>query len=1548
MRISVIKLYSIKNIILPENAQGVYWVDGIDLNGNRTNLISIEAENGKWKLISNKEVYYIKNNVMEPSAYLEVGKFYYVKNDIDNSIFILYCSPVIENYNCYEINEYIEKGLLIGSKSSANINYSNLDKESCLIKKEDNKLYIYVYDTKNGIYVNNFRILKKAEIKIGDVIFIVGLRIMVSMTTNNGFALYVNNGTINSINTNMIPLGMIGSMYSDFTEPATEIEYPIYNDNDYFYKKPRIVPVINTLNLKIDAPPAKQEEKESPFLLTIGPMATMSMTSLIMGYQSLNNVMNGTATLKQVTPSLIICGAMFASIFVWPLFTRWYQKYERLSKERKRQKKYRKYIDSKKEEIEINKHSQEEALNMYYQDTSKAADIILHKNPALWQKRKDDIDFLTVNVGTGNYPMRISINYPEEGFSMDEDNLKKMLNELGSTPKTLENVAIPYSFKNNFISGVFGLSSLHNLIRRLLIQILAFHSYDDLKIVILTDEEREHEWSFLKLAPHIFTDDKSLRFFATNNDEYKEVCYYLNKVFESRKNDDQSVSDNEINKNNQSYLIITDCLKKVREYDILKNILNNKEYSGFSLLILEQKMTNLPDQCTSFIDMSLLSNKYHECEIRNSLNPEESIKFVPDLDSIIDYEACVKVLANIPIDIKNDAEGKLPNKIGFLEMYDVGKVEQLNSPLRWKRNNPILNLSTPVGVGKNEELIAIDLHEKYHGPHGLIAGMTGSGKSEFIITYILSMAINYHPYEVQFILIDYKGGGLAGAFENKLTGLKLPHLVGTITNLDANEIKRSLASIESELKRRQSLFNKAREISGESTIDIYKYQKMFREGTITEPVSHLFIICDEFAELKNQQPEFMDELISTARIGRSLGVHLILATQKPSGVVDPQIWSNTRFRVCLRVQDTSDSNEVIKKADAAYLKQTGRFYFQVGYDEVFILGQAAYAGGKYIPHEKVSKELNTSIDFINNIGYITKKINTKIKKEEVVNASGEELINIVKYLESIAREQNIVTKPLWLEKIPAFITVDGLASKYNYKAEKFNVNPIIGEYDIPNKQEQRLLTIPLSNQGNALIYGAAGSGKENFITSMIYASIVNYTPEEVNYYIIDFGSGALNMFRNSYLVGDILASGEDEKVNNLFKMIVATINERKALFADYNGSYESYIKNSNRKIPNIVIIINNYESFAEVYDNLTENLGVLARESTKYGIYFVLTVTTPNGIRYKLRQSFSLTYTLNQNNEDDYMVIMGNVNKNYPAKLFGRGLIKMDEVFEFQTAMVSEKDTITESVKNKIRITNSLYRIKANKIPVLPNIVTLNEIKNYLSNKEVVIGINKANLNACTFNFNRYLINIISTLDLLSVSKFLYPLLNQIVYQKIANVMVINAGEIELQKGSYQYTDKDFDKTFTKLNEFVNSNYEKYVNNNFNKDIFADNQKIYCVIIGIDSFRNKLSQENMKAFDKMMNNAKDLDIIKFIIVDSVDKIRKIEMENWYRTSANGNFGIWIGNGINDQYSVKVAQKIPEMKEDIPSNFCFVVKAGKPSYVKFVESFEVAEETTETL
>lgn len=1534
MRVSIIRNNSIKDLVLPDLVSGSFWIDGFDNNGNKRNIILIDSDNGKWKLVSNSNAYSISNGVMNPFVYLDNYSFYEVKNDLDNDTFVIYCAPLVEQYNNYEINEYLDKGFSIGKSGRNLICYSLLGDVECMIKRDNGK--IFIINNNGNVYVNNVRLYNKLELRIGDIIFIKGLRVILNGNNDNGvsYSVCINNVNINIIKTDLVSLGMVPSKYGEFTLSDDDNFYPLYSENDYFYKKPRIVPVIKSLDIKVDEPPAKFESKESPFLLTIGPMITMSMTSLMMGYNSISGVTNGSMSLKDATPSLIICGAMFASIFIWPLMTKFYEKYEVNRKERKRQKKYNKYIDRKIEDISKAKNEQSSMLKMLYLSAEECADVILNRSSLMWQRRVSDDDYLTVNLGTGNCPMKINISYPEERFSLEEDNLKKLVERLGSEPKVLEDVPIPYSFKNNFISGIYGSDYLYQYVKKLIIQILAFHSYDDLKIVVLTDDEHEDEWSFLKLCPHLFSDDKSIRFFATNNDEYKEICYYLNRIYDDRKSSENKGF-------NQLYFIVTDCFKKIREIDLIKNVLENG-YNGFSIFMMDKKMSNFPDQCTSFIDLSLITNSNFMGEVKNNLDISSVLKFNIDFSYVIDYERCVKVLANTPIDIKSDDEGKLPLKIGFLEMYDVGKVEQLNSNLRWDRNNPVLNLSAPVGVGRNGELITIDLHEKYHGPHGLIAGMTGSGKSEFIITYILSMALNYSPYEVQFILIDYKGGGLAGAFENKMSGVKLPHLVGTITNLDANEIKRSLASIESELKRRQALFNKAREVSGESTVDIYKYQKMFRQGVLDEPVSHLFIICDEFAELKNQQPEFMEQLISTARIGRSLGVHLILATQKPSGVVDPQIWSNTRFRVCLRVQDISDSNEVIKKDDAAFLKQTGRFYFQVGYDEVFTIGQAAYAGMSYVPSNNIKKEVDSSIDFINNIGYVVKKVDTKVKSNVMVNNMGEELSNIVKYLSNIAREQNIRCKQLWMPKLPEVILVDSLKEKYNFSKESFILNPVVGEYDVPSKQEQNVLCIPLTLEGNAIIYGAAGSGKENFIMTMLYSLMNDYGSSEVNAYIIDFGSGALNVFRDAAFIGDIIEGYDEDRIENLFKMINTTMAERKKIFAAFGGSYVNFIKNSNKSVPNIVVIINNYEAYLEAYDKYSDILNSITRECYKYGIYFVLCVNTPNGVKFRLKQNFALVYALNQNNEEDFSSIINGFRRNYPAKNFGRGIVKIDDIYEFQTACVSDNN-VNEVISNSIININS-GSVRAKRIPVLPDIVSKNDVIGSINkSNDVVIGINKNSLNVSKFDFSKNVISLISTLDLFSIDRFINPLINQIIFNQDRRLIVINSDEFKIDdvnRKYYQYVDGDFDNYIKKLCSYVNDLYGKYKDSNYNKDILRDVKGIYCMIIGIDDLRNKLSSECKSLFDEMVMKCKELDVINFIIVDSIDKIRKYENESWFRNNCNKSFGIWLGNGINDQYSINVSFKVDNMRDDIPNNFCFVVNRGKAEYVKFVEVFDI--------
>ena len=327
------------------------------------------------------------------------------------------------------------------------------------------------------------------------------------------------------------------------------------------------------------------------------------------------------------------------------------------------------------------------------------------------------------------------------------------------------------------------------------------------------------------------------------------------------------------------------------------------------MLFSYRKIGLLPPACSQIVELT--PNEKGQAALFRPLRfNEKPLFFTPDpaLSSAV-YERSALRLANVEMADK-DKSFTLPKVYTFLEMYSAGKVEHLNIQQRWSQSDASTSLAAPVGVDSNGNIFMLDIHEKAHGPHGLIAGMTGSGKSEWIMSYILSLAICYNPEDLAFILIDYKGGGMAQAFA------KLPHTAGIITNLDGNMIRRSLMSIDSELKRRQRIFSLVSSQIGTSTIDIYKYQQLYHQGEVKESIPHLLIIADEFAELKDQEPEFMDDLISAARIGRSLGVHLILATQKPSGVVNDQIWSNTRFRICLKVQDRSDSQEMLRRPEA--------------------------------------------------------------------------------------------------------------------------------------------------------------------------------------------------------------------------------------------------------------------------------------------------------------------------------------------------------------------------------------------------------------------------------------------------------------------------------------------------------------------------------------------------------------------------------------------------------------------------------------------------------
>ncbi len=1531
MIVRLIKKSKIYNFSLPNKVSGSYWIEDNDRYGNTRNLINVEAENGLWKIKSDFETKILSGNNILESAYLKEYTMYFLKINTDNEFVILYCSPSMDSQlSKLKVNRNGE--FIIGSGNQTHITYSYplVSKQHAKLSYADGHWVIKDLNSKYGTYVNDQAVNTKV-LEYGDIIFVMGLRIIVMKDY------LVLNNILNMVSYDSNSFTLLEPVIQKFdgVESIEDESIDFYKTEDYFFRSPRFKSKIEPVNIVVEDPPAKENQEQMPAIYTIGPMITMAMSSVAMSFSSIAGLINGTMEFKNAMPSLVMSFAMLLTMLLWPLLSNKYQQKQRKKREELRQNKYMEYVQEKHQSILSEMKVQRQILVDNYLPLDVVENIVKGKKRNLWERELKQDDFLDLRLGIGSSELQGDIVFPTPKFELDNDNLRDLVLKVASESRVLTDVPISLSFVRNYISAIIGDGSQkQKFIEGLLLQMVAFHSYEDLKIVLFTNENNSSLWNYLKVLPHCWSNDKSIRFFATNKDERKELSLYLEKEFQNRRSSDDNSNVNELPYYSFSpyYFIITDDYKSIRDIEIIKDVCSLEANLGFSLCIISPRLTNLPNKCKTFISIGDVKSGVFENELVSNKQKE----FVADVSSNLNMHEICRQLSNIPIDIAKE-EKNIPSAVTFLEMYNIGLIEQLNILNRWKHNDPTKSLQVPIGIDKNGEQFQLDLHEKYYGPHGLVAGMTGSGKSELLLSYILSMAVNFHPYEVSFVLIDYKGGGLAGVFQNKENGIKLPHLAGAITNLDTIEMNRALASIQSELRRRQRMFNIARDNLNESTIDIYKYQRLYREGMVDTPISHLFIISDEFAELKSQQPEFMDQLISTARIGRSLGVHLILATQKPSGVVDDQIWSNSKFKICLKVQDNSDSMDMIKRPDAAALKNPGRFYLQVGYNELFALGQSAWTGAQYYPTEKRKKNIDNDVDFIDNVGNIIKSMDTSNNVAKV-KAEGEELSGIVKYIVDTAKAENIKIPQLWLDRIPDFIYIEDLKKKYQYNTPSNDVELVIGEYDDPDNQKQFLLKLSLMTDGNTIIYGSTGSGKEILLSSIIYSAITSYNPDEVNFYIMDFGAEILNMFSNAPQVGNILSSSATEQIENLFKMLNSILEERKKLFADYNGSYSFYKEHSNKKVPIVTVIINNYEGFIETYEDYEDILLQLTREGSKYGIVFILTSNSTNAIRYRMKQNFKNNLCLQFNDSSDYSDVLSAVGKKVPSKVFGRGLVELDNVYEFQTAYAYKSEKLSDYIKIISSRLKDICKISAAKIPVLPEVVSISDVEEALGNLSTVpVGISKNDLSIATFDFDSNPVTLVTALDFYNYREFYKSMINIISKISYKNVVIIDAAKtFKKSDVSVEYHNTNFDDIVSSINNKYVKQKAIYEANNYDENALQKEAKTTYFIFGISNLFTRIDDSNKEVFQNAISDTKNFGLDNYIIIDSSDKLKNSAYDAWYKESIDDSQGIWLGNGISEQYTLKLLSTPRELREEIDEDFGYIVKNGKATLVKLVQ------------
>lgn len=1526
MRVLLLDEEKITKLTLPDEADGVFSMKYKPSWANAVKYIMIEACDGKWVLKSDENINVVINNKIEHQIFLEEYSSIKLLINGSDELVDFYCLPTIDNQSTKIA--VCSQQILIGNTSQCSIVFHNEPDGTIFgaILNNQNDWYLVYPDNFNGtpMYVNDKILKGKISLKAGDIIFLKGLK-MIWM--HSFMVVCAIPGSV-SVNNFFLPVcsddNYDNSNYKSVSDE--EQSYKKYKAEDYFFHKHNLKEFVEEEEITIDPPPAKIAGDEGNFLTTFGASFTMIASSFVSVINLINNIQNGSNTISIIT-SGIMCVSMLVGSLLIPKIASHLQKKKIKKREALRIEMYNAYLDETNKKIKDIMAKQAQILRNLNLNVNNCINLLNTNN--FWNREIKDDDFLIVRTGIGSVPAKLTITAPEKHFSIETDELLERVYQIVNTSTTLENTPVTFNFLKNRVSAIITKVSYgEKFVNSVILQLATLHSCQDLKLVFFIDETQDsYDWEYVKYLPHTFSDNKSKRYFASTLDEMKSISYDLETIFKERQETKKSGEEQEKDVVDNSsvyksfddyYVLITNSVLDTKNLPIFEKILNSNENYGFSIIYINENSTKLPKRCNAFIALS----EDNGCILEKDINSQ--LVFSPEYCDGIDARMVANALANIPV-LSNDISSSLPTSITFLETYNVSKIEQLNILNRWKVNDPTISLKSAIGVHASGEPFYLDLHEKAHGPHGLIAGSTGSGKSEFIMTYILSLAINYHPDEVQFVLIDYKGGGLAGAFENKEKGTAIPHLAGTITNLDTSLMNRSLVSINSELKRREQMFMDARDATGESTLDIYKYQKYYREGIIKEPMSHLFIISDEFAELKSQQPEFMNELISTARVGRSLGVHLILATQKPTGVVNDQIWSNAKFKVCLKVQTPSDSNEMLKKPDAASIKETGRFYLQVGFDEYFAMGQSGWAGARYIPSDRPIKKVDDSICFIDNTGGTIKSISDLIKKDAGED-KGDQLTNIVKLLSDWALKENYVARKLWLEPIPEEIFIGNLAKKYNFTPTPYKVTPIIGEYDQPKKQKQGLLTLDL-NKGNTYIYGKNGSGKEDLISTILYSTCICYSPKEVNFYIVDMGAGTLRSFLRYPHVGDVCTIDDGDKIIDLMAMVEREIGRRKDLTVDFGGNFDSYNEmNPDNKLPLMCVIINNLDIFIENLSKISELIIPLYRDGAKYGVIFIISCIGVNSLRAKTREYFANHISLICANKDDYFSLFNNYVRGLePASYKGRGLIEIGkDVLEFQSALIYSKNELNNIIKSTCDTLLEKYKDSALKqLPSIPKIVNVESfLDDVKSLKSIPLGYNTSNKEVYKFDFTNSKANLISGIDLTAHTSFLNALVREL---KV------------LEAYNYDVQIIDFSNYFDILTIGLTC-YQSNFNDTFGRIIEnsakLEKETIY-LFTGIGDLKGNVDVNNMPFVNQWFIDTLKNEKIHFIFIETYDNLNVLKIEDWYMKIVNPEYGIWLGSNVASQTIIKFNNLDADDRAVNNPEYCFVAEKGKKKLIKQV-------------
>ena len=1315
--------------------------------------------------------------------------------------------------------------IIIGGLATASIriNDEQLGDDYLTLTFRRTRLFISEGKAQDGVYVNGTKCTGEQEIRDTDFFSLAD------------YGFYYKNGCLYTDST--FPIKLQGLRFALSVMGTGAAQYP------KFVRNVRKKTVLSTEPITVLDPPQKPAaQKNNLFLQLLPAVGSLVLVVLLRG------VMGGGGSFVIFSACTMALGAVTTVIS----FFAGKRDYKRDTE--KRESEYKNYIENKVAEIEEARRQESRQLQHIFWSPRRELQLIQEFSGDLFDRQAGDKDYLNIRLGEGKKPALRPIKITEKESITVADELFSIPRRVVDEYQDIPDAPVCLDAMNDNAIGVVGDDNkLREMLKIMSLDLVARQYHSDLKLVYFIEHDDVEKLAWTRWLPHVKNEALGTSNIVCDEERKTSMFEFLFSEISAREQRKYTWP---------HYVIFMLSDYGILSHPMRKYISRAKEL-GFTFIFFANREELLPQGCDEVVTLKRTSSNGSVYKT-NDLNQQSAFTY----SAVSDREIESAALTISPVYSEDvSLENSLTQSLTFFEMLGVDGCKGIDLEKNWANAAVYRSLAAPIGVKTKNETIYLDLHEKAHGPHGLVAGTTGSGKSELLQSYILSMAVAYHPYEVGFVIIDFKGGGMANQFRD------LPHLLGAITNIDGKEIDRSLKSIRAELQKRQRLFAEA------NVNKIDDYMKLYKNGAVGSPLPHLIIVVDEFAELKAQQPEFMKELISTARIGRSLGVHLILATQKPSGQVDDQIWSNSRFKLCLKVATSQDSNEMIKSPLAAEIREPGRAYLMIGENERMDLFQSAYSGGPACVATSDEKEF--SVFEVRPSGERVPVFIQKRKKTSEVRAT--QLDAIVEHIAEYCKKAEIKKLPdICLPSLPEVIPYE--------TSEKHSDTGIIAEigiYDDPDNQCQGAYRLDLESN-NLFIVGSAQTGKTCVLQTIIRSLSEKYSPQEVAFYIIDFASMVLKNFERLAHVGGVVCPSDDEKLKNLLKFLHAEMEMRKEKILSLGvSSFSAYKEAKMTDLPLIIVVIDNLTTLKEMYfENNDDELIGFCREGLSVGISIVIANPQTAGVGYKYLSNFSSRMTLYCNDSGEYSTLFDHCRERV-ENIPGRCLVEVDHnILECQTYLAFEGEKEIERVQEIRDYIEGLHErdggLAARQIPSIPATLTteavIRQMREYMSKPfSVVTGMDYETVEPAAIDLASIGLLAVTGRERFGRHNWLRYILDMLerVYPGQSEVYLVDSVEKRLSamrgmKNIYAYGFLEEDAvTFIKeIEQRLKERYEKLLSGE--EDVLTSSKLLLLVIDNVDAIGKICDDpEALAAYESITGRYKNMRAGIFVFTNNM-------------------------------------------------------------------------------